>query len=69
MPSNSLFTWLRISYSHGPEYAHLKRYVAEFGYRLNRRSMETTLFDRLVRACLATQTIIYKELIAPPEQA
>jgi len=31
--------------------------------------METNLFDRLVRASLTTNTIIYKELIAVPDQA
>src|SRR6266446_9961489 len=51
---------------HKVEPKHLKRYVAEFAYRLNRRSMETNLFDRLVRACLASETIVYKELIAVP---
>jgi len=36
---------------------------------LNRRTMETNLFHRLVRACLTTNTVIYKELIAVPDQA
>src|SRR5208337_3946776 len=54
---------------HKVEPKHLQRYVAEFNYRLNRRTMETNLFDRLVRASLTTNTIIYKELIAVPDQA
>jgi len=54
---------------HKVEPQHLQRYVAEFNYRLNRRTMETNLFHRLVRACLTTNTIIYKELIAVPDQA
>jgi transposase-like protein len=77
--AHRLFPWVHITRSnlkrfllgthHKVEPKHLKRYVAEFAYRLNRRSMETNLFDRLVRACLASETIIYKELIAVPEQA
>ena len=47
----------------------LQRYVAEFNCRLNRRTMEVNLFQRLVRACLTTNTVIYKELIAVPDQA
>jgi transposase-like protein len=72
-----LFPWVHITLSNlkrfllgthhkvGPQ--HLKRYVAEFAYRLNRRSMEVDLFHRLARACLATNTIIYRDLIAAPE--
>src|SRR5271165_1495246 len=54
---------------HKVESQHLQRYVAEFNYRLNRCTMETNLFQRLVRACLTTNTVIYKELIAVPDQA
>ena len=43
--------------------------MAEFTYRLNRRWQETSLFDRLARACLSTNTITYKELVATPELA
>ena len=32
-------------------------------------TMETNLFHRLVPACLTTNTVIYKELIAAPDQA
>jgi len=77
--AHRLFPWVHITLSnlkrfllgthHKVEPQHLKRYVAEFNYRLNRRNMETTLFHRLVRACVSTNTIIYKELIAVPEQA
>jgi hypothetical protein len=52
---------------HKVERKHLKYYVAEFNYRLNRRSMEPTMLPRLIRACLTTQTITYKQLIAMPE--
>lgn len=74
-----LFPWVHITLSNlkrfllgthhkvGPQ--HLKRYVAEFAYRLNRRTMEVNLFQRLGHACLATKTIIYKDLVAKPELA
>ena len=77
--AHRLFPWVHITLSnlkrfllgthHKVEPQHLQRYVAEFNYRLNRRTMEANLFQRLVRACLATNTVIYKELIAVPEQA
>jgi transposase-like protein len=54
---------------HKPEAKHLARYVAEFAYRFNRRGQEGTLFHRLTRACLATNTITYKDLVAEPELA
>ena len=54
---------------HKVELQHLQRYLAEFNYRLNRRTIETNRFHRLVRACLTTNTVIYKELIAVPDQA
>jgi len=41
--------------------------VAEFNYRLNRRTMEPDLMVRLLRACICTQTITYKQLVAMPE--
>jgi hypothetical protein len=47
----------------------LARYVAEFTYRLNRRRQERSLFHRLTRACLSTNTITYKDLVAQPELA
>ncbi len=53
--------------SHKVEAKHLNRYVAEFAYRLNRRTMEKNLLARVVRACLAclaTQTITYKQFTA-----
>jgi len=52
---------------HTVENKHLKRYVAEFNYRLNRRTMEKDMLTRLLRACLATTTITYKQLTAAPE--
>jgi len=77
--AHRLFPWVHITLSnlkrfllgthHKVEPRHLPRYVAEFAYRLNRRSMESNLFQRLVRACLSTDTIIYKDLTALPELA
>jgi transposase-like protein len=74
--AHRLFPWVHITLSnlkrfllgthHKVESQHLKRYVAEFTYRLNRRTMETNLFDRLVRACLTTNTITYRDLTAMP---
>ncbi len=54
---------------HKPEPKHLARYLAEFTYRFNRRGQERSLFHRLTRACLATNTITYKDLVAVPEPA
>jgi transposase-like protein len=74
-----LFPWVHIMLSnlkrfllgthHKVEAQHLKRYVAEFVYRLNRRGLGESLFHGLASACLATNTIIYRDLIAKPEQA
>lgn len=78
-PAHVLFPWVHITLSnlkrfllgthHKVEQKHLKHYVAEFNYRLNRRSMEPDLMTRLLRACITTQTITYKQLIAAPEIA
>jgi len=54
---------------HKPQPKHLSRYVAEFAYRFNRRWKERSLFHRLTRACLSTNTITYKQLVAEPEEA
>jgi len=44
---------------------HLQSYLSEVCYRFNRRFWEKELFDRLVLACVSTETITYKELIGP----
>jgi hypothetical protein len=77
--AHRLFPWLHIARSYRKRFLlgtphkvkpqHLQRYVAEFNYRLNHRTRETNRFHRLVRACLTTHTVIYKELIAVPDQA
>lgn len=41
---------------------HLQSYLAEICYRFNRRFWEKELFDRLVRACVSTETITYRDL-------
>ena len=71
------FPWVHITLSnlkrfllgthHKPQAKHLKRYLAEFTYRLNRRWQEASLFDHLTHACLSTNTIIYRDLVAVPE--
>jgi hypothetical protein len=76
-PAHKLFPWVHITLSnlkrfllrthHGVESKHLPRYVAEFNYRLNRRTMEQDLMTRLLRACIATSTITYNQLTAQPE--
>ena len=43
---------------------HLDGYLAEFGYRTNRRWLEASLFDRLIAAALGSKTVTYKELVA-----
>ena len=78
-PAHKLFPWVHITLSnlkrfllgthHQVENKHLKRYVAEFNYRLNRRSMEPDMLTRLLRATLATNTITYKQLTQSPELA
>jgi hypothetical protein len=41
---------------------HLQSYLSEVCYRFNRRFWERELFDRLVKACVATDTITYVQL-------
>ena len=47
---------------HGVSGKHLQRYLDEFMYRFNRRFWEPQLFDRLLNACLLTNTITFSEL-------
>jgi predicted RNA-binding Zn-ribbon protein involved in translation (DUF1610 family) len=42
---------------------HLQSYLSEVCYRFNRRFWEKELFDRLIQACVSTETITYKELV------
>lgn len=78
-PAHDLFPWVHITLSnlkrfllgthHKVGRKHLPHYVAEFNYRLNRRTMETDLMVRLLRACVSTQALTYKQLTAVPEVA
>lgn len=51
---------------HGLDRKHLQRYFDEFAYRFNRRKFHSQLFPRLLKACLSTNTITYKQLVAQP---
>jgi len=42
---------------------HLQSYLSEVCYRFNRRFWEKELFDRLVQACISTESISYYELV------
>ena len=76
-PPHKLFPWVHITLSnlkrfllgthHQVQTQHLQRYVAEFNYRLNRRTMEPDLLNRLLRACISTTTITYHQLTTMPE--
>ncbi len=48
---------------HGLEEKHLQKYLDEFCYRFNRRFWEGQLFDRLLNACLMTNSVSYAELM------
>lgn len=43
---------------------HLQAYLSEICYRFNRRFWEKELFDRLVKACISTQTITHDDLVS-----
>jgi hypothetical protein len=47
---------------------HLQAYLSEITYRFNRRYWEKELFDRLVKACVSTGTVTYRQLVAPDEE-
>ena len=47
---------------HGVSAKHLHRYLDEFNYRFNRRFKENLIFDRLLYACVLTNTITFSEL-------
>lgn len=44
---------------------HLQAYLSEICYRFNRRFWERELFDRLVKACISTETITENQLVSP----
>jgi transposase-like protein len=49
---------------HGVSKKHLHYYLAEFCYRFNRRFWQGQLFDRMINACLNSNTISLAELKA-----
>jgi hypothetical protein len=42
---------------------HLQSYLSEFCYRFNRRFWERELFDRLIKACVSTESMTYSQLV------
>ncbi len=48
---------------HGLGPKHLQSYLNEFCYRFNRRKFKGQLFNRLLNACVSTNTITYNELV------
>lgn len=49
---------------HGLDSKHLQRYFDEFAYRFNRRKFQAELFSRLLKACISTNTITYRQLVS-----
>lgn len=49
---------------HGLDSKHLQSYLSEFCFRTNRRQFEGQMFNRLLAACVSTDTVIYSELTA-----
>jgi transposase-like protein len=47
---------------HGLAPKHLQAYLNEFCFRTNRRQFEGQLFNRLLSACISTNTITFQEL-------
>jgi len=48
---------------HGVSTRHLGRYLSEFCYRFNRRFRQNQIFERMIHACLTTNTITLAELM------
>ena len=55
-------TVIRFSYR-GISKKHLQSYLSEIRYRFDRRFWEKEGFDRLVEACISTQTITHGDLL------
>jgi len=49
---------------HGLGPKHLQSYLDEYSYRFNRRKFKGQLFNRLLSACVLTDTITYNKLVA-----
>lgn len=52
---------------HGVFSKHLQSYLSEFCYRFSRRWWEPELFDRLLWACICTDTVTWSELKGRPD--
>jgi transposase-like protein len=50
---------------HGLEDKHLQAYLDEYSFRFNRRKFKGQIFNRLLNACMNTQTITFEELTCP----
>jgi transposase-like protein len=51
----------------GVSQKHLQAYLSEICYRFNRRFWERELFDRLLKACVSTETITHDQLVSPSQ--
>ena len=60
---SNLKTWLRGTF-HGVSHKHLRRYLAEFAYRFNRRWHEDELFPFVLRRALKSDPLPYHRLKA-----
>ena len=60
---SNLKTWLRGTF-HGVSQKHLDRYLQEFTYRFDRRRIEHTLFEQVIRAATTAQPLTYTQLTA-----
>ncbi|MFB6367929.1 IS1595 family transposase [Paenibacillus elgii] len=49
---------------HGLDSKHLQSYLNEFCFRTNRRQFEGQMFNRLLAACISTNTVTYGDLTA-----
>lgn len=49
---------------HGLGSKHLQSYLDEYSYRFNRRKFKGQLFNRLLNACVLTNTVTYVDLVA-----
>lgn len=47
---------------HGLDSKHLQSYLNEFCFRTNRRQFDGQMFNRLLSACVSTDTVIYRDL-------
>ncbi|MCP5056080.1 MAG: transposase [bacterium] len=60
---SNLKTWLRGTF-HGVSHKHLRRYLAEFSYRFDRRWREGELFGFVLQRVARGQPFPYRQLVA-----